>query len=124
MEVQNETLEEMVPVSPRPFAALQTATAGTLSAALEDEQCIIILTHGSAAQQSSQPLEGRPSNFNSSRQAGAPCTGFQKTKFWQDIQQQQALLLQPRDSTEACDWRAISWLALQLLQRKRAQSHQ
>ena len=40
MKVQNETLEEMVPVSPRPFAALQTATAGTLSAALEDVQCI------------------------------------------------------------------------------------
>ena len=38
-EVQDEIFEEMVPVSPRPFTALQTTVAGILSAAQEDKRC-------------------------------------------------------------------------------------
>ena len=69
MEVQNVTLEEMVPVSPRPFTALQTAVAGRLFAALADIccarwLCILIPTELTA-------IRGRGDQLGK-QQAGAP----------------------------------------------------
>ena len=99
MEVQDEMLEEMVPVSPRPFTALQTAMAGTLLAALEDEQRARLLCSSTPTQLTAIRGRGGPSWQVAGRSILVQAPRNVAT-HWQAAS---CLQLQPHDSAKACN---------------------